>query len=819
MRWLQTDYLVKGVFLGLLVYAALVAPSWQAAGFVGLCLLIGLTAGVALAAVLRFGAGERPRGRPGAFLLLVILESPVPVTAGLLLGLLAGVLEMPGVATDNTLLAYTAGGGAVLGLVLGALREIPQRLYRLLVAGVVVGLLGYLAVTWLNEHPGTLDEERRATVGLLLLASLPFFYLLTFVSGAEESEAEIALLCAAMGLGIWLLQFPPRMPAIVGMLIPLVVYVLYSMFVLPGFRVFKHTLRGIGYVRTGRVRPALVALRRAVELDPGNALARGWLWRAHRGVNLDQAVNDPQTLALLDYDLCLNRAANLLVGERPPTEAERDEAGRLLALVDSQRPHQRAQVAYYRAVLAAHAGRLDEAGEQLARLLDPAAWPADDPGRRDILLPAWQLALTLHPGLSERVGRTEVAKPGRRLEAIAAVERKLAADPEDAAAHTLKRVLYSELTETEYSAAPDGGEPLAGARADFDHVLALQLGQELIGQPERWRRGAEYLRVAARGLPAQRPGVFRQLAEAAARAGDAEAARDYRRQAKAAGLAATPANLPDDQKQAFYESVRQLAEEAAARSDLQAAIDDYRLYSDYDRGPKLETLRTLADLYERTGQALPALWVTEQARLYSKNDPDLLSRRERYYYSVTPEQLRAASDAVRAGLDADYCIATAKKVLDNPHTDLDALDWAAHLVEVARVLKPGSLAAQVLAARALMQRGEDGQALQILEDVREARPGTFSSGEESDAWYTACRELGDLYMSDKYDRPDLAVGCYVDFRTSPRSGAKTLYKLGQAYEKTGERAKAKQCYEQVLAFENNPLAYDAREALQRLRAG
>ena len=41
--------------------------------------------------------------------------------------------------------------------------------------------------------------------------------------------------------------------------------------------------------------------------------------------------------------------------------------------------------------------------------------------------------------------------------------------------------------------------------------------------------------------------------------------------------------------------------------------------------------------------------------------------------------------------------------------------------------------------------------------------------------------------------------------------------MGQAFEKLGEVPKAKRCYEQVVAYEGNPLASEARDALERLQ--
>src|SRR5262245_27125947 len=42
MRWLNLEYVLKGIYLGLLVYVALQAPGWPALGVVALCLLGGL---------------------------------------------------------------------------------------------------------------------------------------------------------------------------------------------------------------------------------------------------------------------------------------------------------------------------------------------------------------------------------------------------------------------------------------------------------------------------------------------------------------------------------------------------------------------------------------------------------------------------------------------------------------------------------------------------------------------------------------------------------------------------------------------------------
>jgi len=56
-------------------------------------------------------------------------------------------------------------------------------------------------------------------------------------------------------------------------LIPVTLYFVYATRVMPELRVFKHVLRGYGYMNLGRLRLAIQFFRRAVELDPNSPLA------------------------------------------------------------------------------------------------------------------------------------------------------------------------------------------------------------------------------------------------------------------------------------------------------------------------------------------------------------------------------------------------------------------------------------------------------------------------------------------------------------------------------------------------------------------
>jgi len=133
------------------------------------------------------------------------------------------------------------------------------------------------------------------------------------------------------------------------------------------------------------------------------------------------------------------------------------------------------------------------------------------------------------------------------------------------------------------------------------------------------------------------------------------------------------------------------------------------------------------------------------------------------------------------------------------------------------VLRPDDPSVKVLVARVRLRLGERDAALAVLEDVFHGKPEKFASDDDEDAWLLGARLLGDLYLND-YDRPDLAIPCFTAYRSSPKSGADTLYKLGQAYERTGDARRAAKFYEQVTGYDGHPLASSARDALWRVKS-
>lgn len=875
MRIFQTEYLLKGVYLGLVLFAGLVVGALGPDQARDVILrvnggtLAGLAAALLVAALFRLRLGFRIKGRLLAFILFLLLESPILAYLGILGGTVGGLylasapvnayrdklaeptisllesleklpkenateaelaeskrlqaalepLMKPVRSIDSLqgLFLPVVGVGAIAGLVFGYLRRLENRYLRIALILGLAGLLAVLAIaifgldknvtiSGLQQVKGYALINSNAFAAQLLLG-IPFFYALTYSGHEEESEIEMGIICGILGLGLFI-YLGQTGSGSMAILLPLVVYFGYTLYVLPGLRVTKHAFRGLGHARAGKFRKAMQSFRRALQLDPNNRLAREGFWEVHRSLDVKELMQDPQALALLDLDLCLSRAGTLLLNK--PDPEQRDEALRLLDLVFHLQPDRKPQIEYWHAVAYVHVGNVEKAAELLEGLLDPAHYGHENPHRFAVLLPAWQLCLMWHPELRKRVGEPQIAHLGRRMEAIAALERYAAENPEDTSIAAFKELLYRDVTEAEYNA--HAGEGMV-ARL-FDHAYAQQLGLAIINDDAHWQRGGEFLRLAARGLPTLGPTLFVQIAQAQQRAGHLEEARHNYELAKRAGQSVGPKNLAEAERQAYFATVKHLGEEAMGRDDLDGAIENVRLYSESERSG-IETLRMLAELYERKGDPLYAARVTDQALQYNAKDPDLLARKERYYYSIMPSDLKARLEQFGHGFDVDYCLRRSRSILAQ-YSEPEWLDVAHHLAQLALVMKPESLAAKVLLARILLRLGERERAVAMLEEVRGPQlPERFASGEDETAWFEATQLLGDLYL--ERDRPDLAVPCLNDFRRSSKSGARTWYKLGQAYEALGNPGQAKKCYEQVAAYEGNPLAPEAQDALMRLQ--
>ncbi len=817
MNWIQTEFLLKGIYLGLLLTVALQGPGPRELALVGACTAGGLTLSLAVAAFYKIREGYHVGGKVLGFLLFLLLENARMVYAGIICGLMLGArVSFLGRSGDeeNWWLLAPVAGGAVLGIVLMVMRQVPDRQLRnWLGLGLAAALIGggFAVLKFINpladEPLSNSPVDRQLMLGVLLLAGLPGFYLLTFSSLVEESEVEIAAMCGALGVGLWIIteKYFPHI-SLAALVFPLAIYYVYTRQVLPGLRVFKHTLRGLSYRQIGQYRQALGSLNRALQLNPNYPLAREQLWELHRELDVDVLKQEPEILQAIDYRLCLERVAELLLRAKPQAP-HLGEALRLLELIASQRPDLEPCCQYWRAVAYTHQKQFDVAAAQLEAILQS---PVDSAARRSVQFSGWQLALSLHPEMQRRVGKPLLAHPDRRLDAIAAAERKLAQQADDAGAWEMKRLLYSELTEADYNAAvPAGKTP-----DDFDFAYTQQLGLALIDDPQRWLRGCEYLRIAAHGLPAQAPAIFIQIAKAHEKHNDSEGLWDNYHKALVVGRAVGVKNLTEDERKQLAAVVKALGERAMKADQIDAALEAYKFYTQFDQG-QLETYRTLAELFERKKDVWLALNCTEHALSYNSADPDLLGRKDRYYYSLTPEEVKPKL-AEAPWFDADYCLEKTRGVLDRYNGDLDLLDWAAHLAALARVAKPSALSPRLLLARIHRLRGETPEATALFEEIRQNKPAKFGSEEEEDAWFVAHRLLGDIYLDNQAEQAAL---CFQEFKKSPRSGADTAYKLGRAYENLGDLRRAAIYYDEVTTFPEHPLYYEARDGLERVKRG
>src|SRR5438067_5505815 len=152
MPRLQTEYILKGIFLGLLLYVATDAATRQPApvqdiGIVALCTLGGLALALLVTGVIKVRQGFQVQGRWLPFILFLLLESPTLTYLGVLGGAFVGtqLIAAPELEPEwlqDWVLLKMVGGGIVLGIILSQVREIKE--WRTRVTAVV--LLGVLLV-------------------------------------------------------------------------------------------------------------------------------------------------------------------------------------------------------------------------------------------------------------------------------------------------------------------------------------------------------------------------------------------------------------------------------------------------------------------------------------------------------------------------------------------------------------------------------------------------------------------------------------------------------------------------------------------------
>ena len=597
-------------------------------------------------------------------------------------------------------------------------------------------------------------------------------------------------------------------------LLPLGIFFVYTTRWMAPLRVFKHALRGMSYRQMGQTKLALISLGRALQLDPQNPLARSEMWAIHRDLDFAELHKQPDIIPFLHFEFCLERISQML--QTKPTPEELREMFKMLDLIAKEQPAMAPICSYWRAVAYLHEQNHEAAAGELESILKLPQYQTQ--AREAVHYNAWNLAMFGHPDMKWRVADRLLWLPGHRMDAIAAVEGQLALTPNDPGPWDMKRALYSELTEKEYWTMIQPDQPMPR----ISHEYIEQLGNALLEDPLKWPRGCEYLRIAAHGQPMRSASIYITIAQAHEKHGDSDGLWANYTTAMRIGRAAGIADMTPAQKETLFASVKGIGEAAVKADKLDVALEAFKFYSQHETAG-IETWRMLAELFERLAQrgdasqnTWQALHCCEHALTYNAADKDLIARKDRYYYSITPAELEARLESVHKWFDPQYCRDKAGWILDNFRGDFEVLDWAAHLLDLALTAQPGSHAARFTKARLHRLRGEIPETIALLEEIRQHRPEKFANEEESKAWYFGHRLLGDLYLDTK---PKDAAACYEEFRLSDEAGADTSFKLGKAYEAAGELKKAAVYYDEVTAYEMHPLYHQAREALDRIRRG
>jgi len=103
---------------------------------------------------------------------------------------------------------------------------------------------------------------------------------------------------------------------------------------------------------------------------------------------------------------------------------------------------------------------------------------------------------------------------------------------------------------------------------------------------------------------------------------------------------------------------------------------------------------------------------------YDAKDKDFLERKDRYYYSVTPEDLKARLELVRNGFDVTYCLRKARQALDARSADGWAMLGQAYL-GLNDVLRARQAAEKALAIDSSHLTGRS--VLQVAQSAQTAR--------------------------------------------------------------------------------------------------
>src|SRR5215475_3316904 len=187
LSWQQTEFLLKGVYLGLLVMIAWFVPQPYELAFIALGTVGGLVLFLGVAAVHKYREGFRPQGNWLGYIVFMLLENPGMVYAGLIVGLAASTVftfnrrELPeGVEAIPLQSLWPVLGGGVLGAIFYNLRYVKQPQQRFWLSLGMVAILVGGAAAFYYYNRDAIRPDQLNSLALLLALGIPGFFLLTF---------------------------------------------------------------------------------------------------------------------------------------------------------------------------------------------------------------------------------------------------------------------------------------------------------------------------------------------------------------------------------------------------------------------------------------------------------------------------------------------------------------------------------------------------------------------------------------------------------------------------------------------------------------
>jgi hypothetical protein len=783
----------------------------------------------------RPSSGSKPSATvsPLIRLLLDLIEAPERFALGICVGLV-GTAWYGGVSAKTLLLA---GGAALLAATMATLlASVRARRVRLLIAGAVLMALVGAAIA-LEFRGDALAGFNHPAAALVIVVTGLVLYLLVFLGRSAESEFEIGMVCVLLGAGFSLLPLPPA-ARILAVILPVGLFVAYCDRMRRGIIVFKSLVRGMGFEQSGDLRNALISYRQTLGVEPNHAAALAGNWRVHARLSPEDLGRDPSWGELIDPVVCLERARKLiakLAGEPvPPVTRSQDadgkprgvEPARLIELAAARRPDLPLVVAAERMALALEihddpgiawgigADATDAVPPRLMGELPPHELDALF-RLRSMMLRDIRLITFWSPGLDD---------PSFVVSSLAAVEARLRQVPGDAVAAGFKPLLVERLSANAI-AKWQRIDPEDGL-AWLDWNAVAERARALLAESGRWLESERLFELTERGPATDRLALRRDRAELltawelAVEKGSSLAAPPGPSSTQVLeaivqdGELAGPNRLSEADGKAFSFALRTLADRAERASQPGRAAELLgRLAATSRVGP--DTLQRLLGLLDLVGRRVEKLRPIETALAYElpKAEREWWQReRARLYDSLTVEEVRARREELGRLFDASYCLERAGQAFDRQAEDAEVRRW----VELAELGDESAAdGVRFLKARLDLRAGRLDEALAGFEQVASKAPPRFESEAERDRRFAACRLAAEVCL-DRLDQPARAVGWLEKYERSSKSGADTLYRLGLAHERAGNRAAARKWFDMVLVYPSHPLAERAKESLARL---